>query len=81
MQLYDLSIGDITDNYALWLDFRAIYENALHVAGRRIENTPERVTLQIEKSAESAGALKAHIYLTMDAQFNIKNEAFHSVNY
>ena len=29
---------------------------------------PEVITLHIEKKAESAGALNAYIYLTMDAQ-------------
>ena len=38
-------------------------------------------TLQIEKKAESAEALKAYIYLIMDAQLNIQNGAFHSVVY
>ena len=58
LKLYDLSIGEyLTDKYALWLDFRTIDENALHGIGRRIENPLEGITLQIEKKAESAGAL------------------------
>ena len=82
LQLYDLSIGEyLTDKYTLWLDFRTINEDALHGAGRRIENASEGVTLQIEKSAESAGALNAYIYLIINAQLNIKDGAFHSINY
>ena len=82
LQLYDLSIGEyFTDKYTLWLDFRTINENALHGTGRRIENASEGVTLQIEKSAESAGALKAYIYLIINAQLNIKDGVFHSINY
>ena len=81
LQLHDLSVGEyLTDKYALWLDFRRINENALHRIGRRIENSLEGVTLQIEKSAESAGALKAYIYLIMDAQWNILDGAFHSID-
>ena len=38
-----------------------IDENALIGTGRRIENALEGVTLQIEKKAESAEALKACI--------------------
>ena len=58
LQLYDLSLGEyLTDRYALWLDFRTIDENKLHRTGRRIKNASEGITLQIEKKAESAGAL------------------------
>ena len=82
LQLQDLSIGEyLTDKYALWLDFRLIDENALHGTGRRTDNALEGVTLQIEKKAELAGALRMYIYLIMDAQWNIKDGAFHSINY
>ena len=59
LQPHDLSVGEyLTNRYALWLDFRMIDENALHGMGRRIENASEGITLQIEKNAEVAGALK-----------------------
>ena len=65
LQLYDVSLGEyLTDRYALWLDFRTTDENELHRMGRRIKNASEGITLQIEKKAESAGALNAYIYLT-----------------
>ena len=82
LQLYDLSLGEyLVDKYALWLDFRMIDENELHGMGRRIENASEGVTLQIEKKAESAGALNAYIYIIMDAQLNIQSGAYVSVVY
>ena len=69
MQLYDLSLGEyLVNKFALWLDFRTIDENELHRPGRHIENASKGITLQIEKKEESAGALNAYIYLTMDAQ-------------
>ena len=69
LQLYDVSLGEyLVNKYALWLDFRTIDENELHGTGRRIENASEGITLQIEKKAETAGALNAYIYLIMDAQ-------------
>ena len=68
LELHDVSLGEyLTDKYALWLDFRTIDENELNRMGRRIENASEGITLQIEKKAESAGALNAYIYLIMDA--------------
>ena len=82
LQLYDLSIGDyLTNNYALWFDFRTIDENSLHGTGRRIENASEGITLQIEKKAEAAGKLNAYVYLIMDAQLNIQDGRFFSVLY
>ena len=53
-----------------------IDENFLHGTGRRIENALEGITLQIEKKAESAGALNVYIYLIMDAQLNIQSGAY-----
>ena len=82
LQLYDLSLGKyLVNKYALWLDFRTIDENELHGMGRRIENASEGITLQIEKKAESAGALNAYIYLIMDVQLNIQNGAYISAVY
>ena len=77
LQLYDVSLGEyLVTKYALWLDFRAIDENKLHGMGRRIENASEGITLQIEKKAETAGALNAYIYLIMDTQLNIQSGTY-----
>ena len=82
LQLYDLSSGEyLVNKYVLCLDFRTIDENELHGTGRRIENASEGITLQIEKKAESAGALNAYIYLIMDAQLNIQNGTYISMVY
>ena len=82
LQLYDLSLGEyLVNKYALWLDFRMIDENELHGTCRRIENASEGITLQIEKKAETAGALNAYIYLIMDAQLNIQSGAYISAVY
>ena len=82
LQLYDVSLGEyLVNKYALGLDFRMIDENELHGRGRRIENASEGITLQIEKKAETAGALNAYIYLIMDAQLNIKDGAHVSAVY
>ena len=82
LQLYDVSLGEyVVNKYALWLDFRMIDENELHRTGRRIENASEGITLQIEKKAESTGALNAYVSLIMDAQLNIQNGAYISAIY
>ena len=77
LQLHDVSVGEyLLNKYALWLDFRTTDENELHGTGRQIGNTSEGITIQVQKKAESAGALKAYIYLIMDAQLNIQNGAY-----
>ena len=72
LQLYDLSVGEyLVNKYDLWLDFRTTDENKLHGMGRQIGNTSGGgggITIQVEKKAETAGALKAYIFLIMDAQ-------------
>ena len=82
LQLYNLSVGEyLVNKYALWLDFRTTDENELHGTGREIGNTSRGIMVQVEKKAESAGALKAYIYLIMDAWLNIQNGAFKDVKY
>ena len=77
LQLHGLGVGEyLVNKYALWLDFRTIDENFLQRTGRRIENASEGITLQIEKKAETPGALNAYIYLIMDAELNIQNGAY-----
>ena len=51
-------------------------ENVLHGTGRVIGSVGRGITLQIKKKVETAGALKAYIYLIMDAQLNIQNGVF-----
>ena len=82
LQLYDLSVGEyLVNKYTLWLDFRTIDENELHGMGRQIGNTSGGITIQVEKKAETAGALKVYIYLIMDAQLNIQNGTYISAVY
>ena len=82
LQLYDVSLGEyLVNKYALWLDFRMTDENVLHGTGRRIENASAGITLQIEKKAETAGALNAYIYLIMDVQLKIPSGAYVSAIY
>ena len=52
-----------------------IDKNVLHRTGRVIQSAGGGITLQIEKKAEMVGALKAYVYLIMDAQLNIQNRA------
>ena len=82
LQLHDVSVGEyLVNKNALWLDFRTTDENELHGTGRQIGNTSGGITIQTEKKAESAGDLKAYIYLIMDAQLNIQNGAYVSAVY
>ena len=82
LQLYDVNVGEyLLNKYALWLDFRTTDENELHRMGQQIGNTSGGITIQVEKKAKSPGALKAYIYLIMDAQLNIGSGAFKNVKY
>ena len=51
-------------------------EDTLHGSGWRVENVSEGVTIQIAKTAETAGTLNMYLYVVMDAQLNIENGRF-----
>jgi len=59
------------NRYGLWLDFQSSDDQKFHGSGRRVENGSEGVTLQLDKTAESAGPLNCYFYLVTDAQLNI----------
>ena len=82
LALADVSLTDfLTTKYALWLDLRTSDDDRLHGSGRRIENASEGVTIQITKTAETAGALNIYLYVLMDAQLNIEDSRFVSALY
>ena len=82
LQLHNVNIASYyTDKYALWLDFRTIDDNRLHISGRRLGNTSEGIRLQITKKAESAGKLSCYLYIFQDAQINIRDAQFLNVVY
>ena len=77
LQLHNVNIASYnTDKYALWLDFRTIDDNKLHISGRQLENTSEGIRLQITKEARSAGKLSCYLYIIQDAQINISDAQF-----
>ena len=80
LQLHNVNIASYyTDKYALWLDFRTIDDNRLHVSGRRLENTSEGIRLQITKKAGGAGKLSCYLFIFQDAQINISDAQFLNV--
>ena len=82
LQLHNVNIASYyTDKYALWLDFRTIDNNRLHVLGRRLENTSEGIRLQITKESGSVGKLSCYLYIFQDAQINISDAQFLNVVY
>lgn len=65
-------------SYGLWLDFRTGDDQTVHGSGRRIENASEGITVQLDKTAQAAGALNCYVYLLLDAQMNISEGKLHS---
>ena len=83
LALADVSLTDfLTTKYALWLDLRTSDDDRLHGSGRRVENASEGVTIQITKTAETAGALNIYLYvLTVRASKLYENSRFVSALY
>ena len=64
----------ISGNEVLSIDYSDVFHCYL-------ANASEGVTIQITKTAETAGALNIYLYVLMDAQLNIKNSRFISALY
>ena len=70
-----------TNKYALWLDFRSNDDLTLHGSGRKIEGASQSIQIEIEKTAQAAGALNPYIYYIADAQLNFENGRLVNVAY
>jgi hypothetical protein len=73
----------LTKTYALCFDLRPSVDPGLHGNGTCLENTTNGLNLLIERTAASSGTGKfnLHVFLLQDAQLNITEGRFHSVEY
>ena len=76
-----VSLGDfLTEKYALCFDLQSSVDHTLHGNGANLQNTSEGVTLEIHRVAGSGnGKLNLHVFVFQDAQLNILNGRFHSI--
>ena len=77
-----MSLGKFfTTGYCLFLDFRSTPDNVLHGSGKRLKNTSDGITLQIEKKADGAGNIKCYVFVLQDGQVNFEDGRCRSVGY
>ena len=70
-ELADITLPDyLTTKYGLWFDTRTTDDSTLHGSGRKLK-TGESIRIEIEKEAETAGALDAYVYYIHDARLDI----------
>ena len=70
----------LTEKYALCIDLRPSTDLSQHGNGAYLQNTSEGVTLEIHRVAGTGnGKLNLHVFVFQDAQLNILNGRFHSV--
>ena len=56
LQVHNVSVGEyLVNKYALWLDFRRIDENELHVTGSQIGNTSGESTYRSRRKQKQLG--------------------------
>ncbi|XP_057311106.1 uncharacterized protein LOC130648967 [Hydractinia symbiolongicarpus] len=71
-----------TERYALFVDFRASPDHSLHGSGRPLQRVSDGITLHMTKKADgTTGDIKCYVFLLQDAQLNILDGCFHSVEY
>ena len=70
----------LTEKYALCLDLRPSTDSTLYGNGAKLENTSEGITLEIHRVAGTGnGKLGLHVFVFQDAQLNISDGRFHSI--
>ena len=70
----------LTEKYALCIDLRPSTDPSQHGNGAYLQNNSEGVTLEIHRVAGTGnGKLNLHVFVFQDAQLNILNGRFHSV--
>jgi len=79
LELSDMLLADyLTTKYGLWLDMRTTDDDSLHGTGRKLTGS-QSIHIQIEKEAETAGALDAYIFYICDGQLNFNDSRFVNV--
>lgn len=78
MNVTDFYAGD---RFALFVEMRSMGENQLHDSGLRLVKTKHGVQLTINRTTSGSGNVKRHIFILLDAQFNIVNKELGSVTY
>tara|TARA_B110000881_G_scaffold89251_1_gene78387 strand:- start:1327 stop:2613 length:1287 start_codon:yes stop_codon:yes gene_type:complete len=74
LELADITLADyLTENFGLWLDMRTTDDDSLHGSGRKLEGASQSIQVQIEKDAETPGALDAYIFYICDGQLNFQD--------
>jgi len=70
----DVTLADyLTTKYGLWVDFRSNSDNTLSGSGRTIK---QFVHMKMEREAETAGDLEAHIYFIRDGMLGFSNQTY-----
>ena len=68
------------DKFGLLIDLRSMASPKMHGSGTRLVNTTDGVQLEIKRKT-GKGPFNCHIFVILDAQFNIQNRQLDSVMY
>jgi len=74
--------GFLTEKYALCLDLRSRIDNAIYGNGVELKNTTEDFTIELHRVAGSGTeSLNLHVFLLQEAQLNIEDGRYLSVEF
>ena len=69
------------NKFGPFIDLRSMADTTLHGNGRRLVNTQDGVTLEIERTASGSGNTHCHLFTISDSQMNIMGRQLESVQY
>ena len=69
------------DKFGLLIDLRSMASQEMHGSGTRLVDSTDGVQLEIEREKNGSGTVNCHVFIISDAQFNIQQKQFESVQF
>ena len=69
------------NKYGLWIDLKTYPDNDIHGGGLTLNNTRNRVKLEIKRKVGGSGNMTCHMFVVADALMEVMNSNLKSILY
>ena len=69
------------NKFALWIDLRSHPDNDIHGGGLLLNNTRDRVKIEIRRQTGGSGNITCHMFVVADAVMEIMNSNLLNIKY